>query len=872
LKGANRRQDFEDYAFAVESLRLSIDITNDVECAVRATSIMHRLSGANSAADLYLDGIDLELISIRVNDCLVPKHEWCPLEEGLLLRGLPARFVLQIDNKALISRASESDGLHWEGSAVIADCEPQGFRRITFFPDRPDVKCIYDVLITADAQKFSSLLSNGELLATEMVVPGRLQVHWHDPIPKSSYSFALIASRLCAVTDSYTTQSGLRVTLHAYHSPEDPSDYRPSLDILKTAMRWDETHFGREYDSDQFSVVVLPRYSKGAMEYKSLNVYAAPVFKSAGPDVTVEARVMAESTIAHEYFHNAIGNRVGPRDWFNLVVKEGFVVFKHQEFSATRIGLALRRIMDVRFLREYQFPEDDVPSPLAPRPDVYDTLGSLYSRSVYEKGAELVRMLKTIVGDDAFRRGSDLFHQRFDLKVAQVEDFLQAFQDTSCIDLKQFSLWYTRGGRPRVTVDATYDSIARIYCVTFTQTLNALGTNPQPFHIPIRIAMFWADGSPMTTRLVGESGSPLHSRLVELRDWSTTYQFSDVAARPLLSALRNCSAPIDIDNPLAEGDLATLALHEDDAYSRWDACQRLFVKTVLSASRAPEASKEVPEILLAILKHLIATAAEQREMAAMQLRLPSERSIDPGTTALDIDGIHNARTALESTIGRDLLESMLQLYERMRGESQLSNGSENFQTILLADECLNYLVASGSTTGEALCLDQAARGKSVSECLGAVKALLRHGHREGPRIARDMCDQWAASPSMIEALGRIQAAAEHEGAAANLALFVKGVHFNVDDPGIVRAVFDHFIRNQIGLNAASGDGYRLLGDLLVSLIRRASPLVTRFLYGFDGIKRVDAHRRQLISEQLVRLLSLPGAPPFLLTNIESLMG
>ena len=583
---AKRRVDYRPPAFLVDTLDLEFDLAPDAT-RVRADLAFRRNPGAielDRAAALVLDGEQQDDVQVDLDGERLPPARVVFGEGSLTVLDPPATGVLTVRSRIAPARNVALEGLYLSSGVFCTQCEPEGFRRITYFPDRPDVLARYTVTIRGDRTAYPVLLSNGNLVAQGVLDGNRHFATWHDPHPKPSYLFALVAGDLKALEDSFTTMSGRKVALRIYSTPRNLPRCRHAMESLKRSFRWDEERFGREYDLDAFMIFCADDFNMGAMENKGLNIFNSRLVL-ADPDTATDDDYGAiEAVIGHEYFHNWTGNRVTCRDWFQLSLKEGLTVFRDQEFSSDLNSRAVERIAAVEFLRREQFPEDAGPMAHNVRPDEYLEINNFYTSTVYEKGAEIIRMQHTLLGAERFRRGMDLYFKRHDGQAVTCDDFAQAMQDASRVDLSQFRRWYSQAGTPVLDIRGTYDADKHTYTLDVAQSTPPTPGQPvkAPFHIPLAVGLVGPDGRDIPLKFEGDAAPVGTTRVLDLREARQQFRFTDIPERPVPSLLRGFSAPVTVHFAYSADELAFLAAHDSDPVNRWDAAQKSFCEAILA--------------------------------------------------------------------------------------------------------------------------------------------------------------------------------------------------------------------------------------------------------------------------------------------------
>lgn len=859
MRATHYRKDYKKFGYTLNKVWLSIDITSAAQCTVTTKIDIKRAPQTHNNEPLFLHGKDITLVSVAVDGRILPAANYTLDAAGLTIFHLPERCVLEIINQINPAANNSYLGVYQEGEVILADNEPEGFRRITFYPDRPDVKSVFEVKITADKSRYPTLLSNGHIVDSGDLPGGRHFVTWLDPLPKSCYVFTMVAGNLAKITDIFTTMSGRKIALAVYAHKDGIEQYRSGITSLKKAMQWDEQQYGREYDLDIFNIVALPAYNQGGMEYRGLNIYSTSTFLTEGPGVCDEVRIVSESVIGHEYFHNWIGNRVGCRDWFNLTLKEGFVVFKHQEYSASLIGEALRRILDIKYLRDYQFPEDDGLSSQPVRADSYVAVQNLYTRSVYEKGAEIVRALKILVGEENFRKGSDLFHRRYDFGAVEVEDFIATVAEVSQLDLAQFCRWYTQRGRPALEVSSAYDEAEKTFELRLQQILpDALPSHQtKPYHIPVVIGLLDDQGNELDLQIENQNDAPVKNLTLGLRLEQETYKFTNVPKKPIPSLLRGFSAPIDLKMPLECEELAVLARHDSDAYVRWNSCQELMKRAILAGVSAHLQRGHMQTICVDTIRSILVDGKLDHGLRAMMIKMPSEAQIASSMKIVEVDAVHKARMELEHYIAGMLEEDFLTGYEDSRVAAKQSWSPQAIGARLLKRETLSYLSAAGGQKAMERCWEQIHSGDTVNDEIAATACLLRHNNPQACELFYHVHDKWSDNDSVGEKLMMEMAAAESLQTPIRLREFIASSRFDLKNPVLLRAIFDHLIRNQIGFHEKNGAGYQLLSQVALQMNDTNPRMAARFLFGFGTWRRFDGERQHLIRTELKKIAETP---------------
>jgi aminopeptidase N len=749
------------------------------------------------------------------------------------------------------------------GGNFCTQCEPEGFRRITYFIDRPDVMARYTTTITADKQRCPVLLANGNAVARGTLDARQHWAKWVDPHPKPSYLFALVAGDLIAVEDHFTTCSGKDVALAIWVRRGDEDKCGHAMASLKKAMRWDEEVFGLEYDLDVFNIVAVSDFNMGAMENKGLNIFNTR-YVLAKPETATDADYQnIESVIAHEYFHNWTGNRVTCRDWFQLSLKEGLTVFRDQEFSADQGSRAVKRIGDVRSLRATQFPEDDGPLAHPVRPGSYIRIDNFYTPTVYNKGAELVRMIHTLVGQDAFRRGMELYIGRHDNQAATIEDFVAAMQNASGVDLSRFKRWYEQAGTPEIIIDGRWDRKTKSYELGVTQNVPPTPGQPEklPMLIPLAMGLLAPNGAELPTRLEGEMESREGTRVIMLTEPRETFRFVDVPAPPVPSLLRGFSAPVKLkDVPLER--LKFLAIHDSEPFARWEAGQQFATRVLLEAIRACRSGAKPPPLdpdLVGALHRTLADAERDPAFAAEALILPSEAFLADQLEVVDVDAIHTVRQTARVEIGRAMSIELASAYVALAESGPYQIDGTAIGRRALRNTCLGYLAVADAEKGAALAKSQFDARANMTDVLAALMVLADLDRPERPAALARFFAAWSHDELVIDKWFALQARSSLPGTANRVRQLTFHPAFERKNPNRVRALVGAFAQgNQLRFHDASGAGYVFLADEVITLDPINPTTAARLVLPLGAWRRHNAARQELMRQQLERVLAAPS--------------
>ena len=856
---AVRLADYQAPPFLVDQIAL------DFELDAAATRVTSRLSLRRNPAvpidaALWLDGEALTLLRLTRDGETLGGNQY-RIEDGtLIIPDMPDACELVVETQIAPGENTELSGLYVSNGSFFTQCEAQGFRRITYFPDRPDVMARFTVTITADKAQCPVLLSNGNPGMLSDLGDGRHRVTWTDPHPKPSYLFALVAGDLVAVKDRFITRSGRPVELGIWVRSGDEDRCEHAMHALKTAMKWDEDVFGLEYDLDVFNIAAVSDFNMGAMENKGLNVFNTK-YVLARPGTATDSDFLGiETVIAHEYFHNWTGNRVTCRDWFQLSLKEGLTVYRDQEFSADQGSRAVKRIGDVRSLRAGQFREDAGPLAHPVQPQSYLAIDNFYTATVYQKGAEVIRMMATIIGRLAFRRGMDLYFARHDNHAVTIDDFVAAMQDASGVDLTAFKLWYHQAGTPELGVADSYDPATQRYTLTLRQQTAPTPGQPdkQPLVIPVAMGLLGDDGAELPTQLAGEVAPRSGTRLLLLTDREQCFVFEDLAAAPTPSLLRGFSAPAKLSG-MTQERLRFLATHDTDPFVRWESGQQYATQVLLRQIESWRRGEpiEAPEGLVAAAAATL-MAADDPAFAAEALSLPGENFLADQMAVADPDAIHAVREAARAAIGSQLMPILQATYEQLTDAGPYRIDGASIGRRALRNVCLAYVAAGNHRHGAVLAKSQFDSWKNMTDVLAALSVLSGIDCPERTAALGNFYQAWHEDDLVLDKWFAIQAMSNLGTPAA-----VRGLSdhpdFDLRNPNRVRALVSSFASgNPVGFHDASGEGYRFLADTVIALDPRNPQVAARIVAPLGQWRRVDAARQALMQRELRRILELPG--------------
>jgi aminopeptidase N len=840
-----RRADYSPPAFLIDSIDLRIELGRDETNVASRLIVRRNPAAAIQPADLILDGEKLNLVCVRC-DGQPAAHKVGA--KTLTVRDVPDRFVLDVVTRINPSTNTELTGLYTSGNLFCTHCEPEGFRRITYFLDRPDVMARYTTTIEADRTLAPVLLSNGNLVATGDLAGGRHFATWADPFPKPSYLFAMVAGPLACLQDSFTTRSGRKVALRIYALPSDVERCRHAMASLKKAMKWDEDAYGLECDLDTYAIVAVDDFNMGAMENKGLNIFNSKLLL-ADPEMATDHDFRAiETVVAHEYFHNWTGNRVTCRDWFQLSLKEGLTVFRDQQFSADMGSAADCRIGQVAHLRASQFPEDAGPMAHPVRPDSYIEINNFYTATVYSKGAEVVRMLHALVGRDGFRRGLALYIERHDGQAVTCEDFVQAMQDASGLELAQFRLWYSQSGTPELAVEGRYDAVSRQYVMTVRQRLPPTPgqSRKRPMHIPLAVGLLDRAGHDLPLRLAGEAAPGGTTRVLGIRRTYETFIFEDVPEQPVASLLRGFSAPIKLVAPRSDDELAFLMAHDSDPFARWEAGQQLAAKTILGmvADRKAGRPLTVPDAFVDAVRRTLDDRSLDLVLIADAVALPDVSYLGELMAQIDIDGLCAARQHVRATLAHVLADRWSAVYEATRSDGACHFTADDVARRRLCGTALYYLAAIGDDAAHRRAIQHFECAAGMTEATTALFVLAELGGAEAEAAFARFYDRWKHQPLVLDKWFSIQAGAPSPAALDRVRHLLDHPAYDRRSPNRVWALMGAFVfGNPEALHRPGHDGYDFLAREVMIMDRINPQLAARLIGHLAPWRRYDADRR-----------------------------
>ncbi|WP_370978497.1 aminopeptidase N [Agaribacterium sp. ZY112] len=820
---------------------------------------------------LFLHGGELELLGVALDGQHLDETAYHCDKEGLTLSGLANEHLLEITTRIYPAKNTSLEGLYQSRLMLCTQCEAEGFRNITYYLDRPDVMSEFSVRIEADKQTCPVLLSNGNELERGELEAGRHFVSWHDPHLKPCYLFALVAGRLSYVDDLFTTNSGRDVLLRLFVEDKDLDKCQYALDSLKNAMAWDERVYGREYDLDIYMIVAVDDFNMGAMENKGLNIFNTSCVLAKKETTTDAEFQRVEAVVAHEYFHNWSGNRVTCRDWFQLSLKEGFTVFRDAEFSADMGSRTVKRVEDVSLLRSLQFAEDGGPMAHAVQPDSFIEISNFYTLTIYEKGAEIVRMIYNLLGAEKFRLGSDLYFSRHDGQAVTIEDFVAVMSEVSGRDFTQFMRWYKQAATPELSVSASYDEQQRTYSLNFKQScrVTAECEYKKPFLIPVDISLLGEAGKLALnvdglTNTESEDNTKL---MLEIDQAEQTIVFNDVCEQPVPSLLRGFSAPVKLSFAYSEDDLLRIMAHEDDGFCRWDATQQFLLQEI-NAIRATFKAGNKPSLnprLLELYTSLLADQDQDLSLLALMLTLPNEKYLAELDTQVDVDAIHQARSWLELELAKALQPEFLACYQRLNelAHEPYSADAQGVANRSLKNKALHYLALDGSTLGLSLAEEQFHAASNMTDELAAFRAIVHcmevDNTTRRERALVSFYEKWKDEALVVNHWFSVQASVAAASTLDDVKALFKHEAFDSLNPNKLRSLVGVFCNaNTWCFHAKNGEAYRFLADEILRLNKANPQIASRLLTPLTQWRRYDGVRQALMKEQLERIQAEPS--------------
>lgn len=847
-------KDYIEPAFTIKNINLQFDIFDDFTRVTSKLKVFKNIDLAGMDTPLIFNTKDLKIESVIADDMVLMPVEYTNEKEYFKLARTPDKFTLEIITLLYPEKNTSLEGLYKSGNVLCTQCEAEGFRKITPFPDRPDVMAQYSCIITADKTKYPVLLSNGNRVDQGDLKDGRHYVKWEDPFIKPCYLFALVAGDLVLIEDKFQTRSKRIIDLNLYVEKENKDKCDHAMNSLKQSMKWDEKRFDREYDLDLFQIVAVNDFNAGAMENKGLNIFNSKYVLADSKTATDTDFFNIQRVIAHEYFHNWTGNRVTLRDWFQLSLKEGLTVFRDQEFSSDLNSRSVNRINNVKALRTLQFPEDSGPMTHPVRPSSYIEMNNFYTMTVYEKGAELIRMIFTIIGKDQFKKGMNLYFDKYDGMAVTIEDFIGCMEEISNEDFSQFMLWYTQSGTPLVKIRRSYDEKNKTLTLNFIQSCSS-DKNQKikiPFHIPVKLGLLDVKGNDIT---------PDDKTFFNLKQNNDNFIFENVSKDTIPSFFRGFSAPVKIETDYSQDELAFIMAHDSDEFNKWDASQEIYFNEIIKLTKYNNTDIEKHKIsshLLFAFKSLLENSESNKAFIAKALTLPSENEIAEKFDIIDVDAIHAARNYLKKNLAlefRDLLEVQINTCSDTdpsdisflaMAKRDLKNIAFSYIGSLEKEDILSMLFDKYKTASNMT--DEIALFSIFTDIESEFKA----------KVIESFYSKWKNNYLVLDKWFAIQAVSSCSDTIANMNKLIDHPDFSIKNPNKVRSLIGSFAMfNPVNFHQKDGKGYRFVGEQVKNLDKINPQIASRMVAAFNNRKKYDKSRNNLMKKILENIISQP---------------
>lgn len=843
-------KDYRPYPFAVEKIDLTFRLFDD-RTEVHNRSVFKPLQ--ENITDIKLDGQDQKIISISIDGRKLTESEYEKDEENLTIKNVGSeRFTLDIETIIHPHDNTALEGLYVSCDTFCTQCEAEGFRRITYYPDRPDVMSIFTTRIEADKEKYPVLLSNGNMTDSGNLKDNRHYAVWDDPFRKPAYLFALVAGQLEHIKDTFTTMTGKEVDLYIYCRKGDEEQCHFAMESLKNSMKWDEEKFGREYDLNIFNIVAISDFNMGAMENKSLNIFNTSAVLAHQNTATDVNFMRVEKVIGHEYFHNWTGDRITCRDWFQLSLKEGLTVYRDQEFSADMNSRAVQRIEDVTIVRQHQFPEDSGPMAHPIRPDNYVEIGNFYTVTVYDKGAEVIRMMEVILTKEGFRKGMDLYFERHDGQAVTCMDFVKCMEDANDADLSQFRLWYEQAGTPVITAKGEYDEANKRFQLHLSQEVPTTPGQPdkKPMHIPVK------------TGLIGPDGKDMFSDVLHLKEKEQTFTMENIASKPVTSLLRGFSAPVKLKTDQSDDDLRFLMVHDSDGFNRWQASQDLAMRQICKMLDEYEENGklETDPSYIETFSELTRQAFEDgdKQLLSKSLLLPEIPIIAGEREVVDPSAIYAVRKKLVETIAETCHDNLVKIYNTFDNKGEYDTKPESIAARSLKNTALRYLAFDPNNPEFDLIKDQNANATNMTDRIAALSSMIDANVSGWEKAFEDFLEEFREYPLVVDKWFVLQSTSVREDTLERLKELVKHPLFTMKNPNRARSIYSAFaVMNPVCFHAPGGEGYQFLGQAIKDLNKTNPSIASRFLTPMREWKRYTKDRQDAMKSVLQDIYSLP---------------
>ncbi len=851
-------KDYKPPTHCFEKLHLHFELDDEATKVTAQTQIKRQPTTA-ATEPLRLYGENLKLLSISLDGRPLNSEDY-HLEPGvLLIPNFPEQGQLEVVTEIYPQLNKSLNGLYRSGKTFCTQNEPEGFRQITYSLDRPDVLTIYTTRITANKAKYPIMLSNGNMVGSGELSEGKHWVEWHDPFPKPSYLFALVAGDLGMIQDSFKTKSGRKIDLRLYCDKGNESKCDHAMESLKKAMKWDEERFGLEYDLDIYMIVAVDAFNMGAMENKGLNIFNTSCVLADPATATDYNYARIETVVAHEYFHNWTGNRVTCRDWFQLTLKEGLTVFRDQEFSSDMHSAPVKRIEDVQYIRSAQFPEDSGPTAHPIQPNSYIEINNFYTPTVYYKGAEVIRMIQTIIGREAFRKGMDLYFERFDGQAVTTEDFVKAMEDASGINLTQFRRWYHQAGTPEVEAMLQYDNENNAATLKITQKLPKASNQAEPMHLPLRLGLIGKNSGRELSFCLDPNKKSVKETLLHVTEREQTFHFTNVTEEPLLSLNRNFSAPIRLKSNASTDDLAILMAKDSDPFNRYDASQQLAQQMLLNMVQQLSKGEELKldQDFVDAFGELVEDANSDSAWRALALMLPSEAVLADIQPVSAIAANHHVREYALTELAIMYKERLRGLYHLLYSIDPYRFTAEEAGRRSLRNSCLTYLMQLNEPEEIERCYKQYKTADNMTDCFHALALLANIDHPYRRQALDDFYNQWQHDTLVMNKWLAAQAASKLPETLEHVKELMQSPVFDITIPNLVRSLLGTFVGNLAHFHAADGSGYTFIADQILKVDPFNPQAAAGLCQGFRRYPKIDPMRQEAMKPHLERILAEP---------------
>ena len=856
-------KDYTVPEYLIDNVELNFILDEEDTHVVSRLSLRKNPASEVENAALVLQGEGLKLISVAMDGAALDPAQYQQNDDSLTIANIPQdrAFIISIENAINPKANTALEGLYLSSTMLCTQCEAEGFRKITYFLDRPDVMCQFKTTLVGDKDKYPVLLSNGNKVAEGELKNNRHWVTWEDPFKKPCYLFALVAGQLDCISDSFTTMTGREISLEIFVESHDIDKCDHAMQSLKNAMRWDEQTYGREYDLDLYMIVAVGHFNMGAMENKGLNVFNTK-FVLARPDTATDSDYEhIEGVIGHEYFHNWTGNRITCRDWFQLSLKEGFTVFRDQEFTADQTSKAVKRIEDVKLLRTRQFAEDAGPLSHPIRPEAYIEINNFYTLTVYEKGSEVVRMIHTLLGEEGFRKGSDLYFQRHDGQAVTCEDFVCAMESANDVDLNLFRRWYSQAGTPLVEAEEIYNSEDKTLTLTLKQNCQALAgqSAKEPLHIPVKLGLLKADGA--VAKIFHNDSEAKDELIIELTQQQQSFVFKQLDEQPTVSLLRGFSAPIILKQQQSLEQLAFLLSHDSDTFNRWEAGQKMSSQVILGLVDDIQQGKllQLNPILLRAYQSLLENEWQDLSYFSLLLSLPAENYLAGQMDVIDVDAIHQAREFVKGALAEQLQAQFLSLYQRYHKDESGQFDAGAIGRRRIKNSCLSYLGTLEEQQSYQLAEKQFQTAGNMTDQMAALAVITDSQNPEKRNCLESFYQQWQKEALVIDKWFTLQACSTADDTFSVVQSLINHSAFELTTPNRVRSLIGAFTQaNQLHFHALNGQGYQFLAEQVIALNTINPQVAARMVSALTQWKRFDVTRQSLMKTALEKIINSPN--------------